>query len=198
VSRLLLNVKNEVERSENATNRKQVREGDLEKDFQGFLARKLDGHSMKWFSATQESEVDLEQRPDLRVERAGLNALPLEVKLANLKHWTVATLLERLENQLVGQYLRPANVRFGIYVIGTTSPTRRWELSDGRRIDLSELVSVLQKRASELVAERSNEVYGLEVVGIDFSDPREQVAEALASCDEVAPVKKRGGRARTS
>lgn len=34
-SRLLLNIKNEVERSENATNRKQVREGDVEAVLRG-------------------------------------------------------------------------------------------------------------------------------------------------------------------
>ena len=173
VSRLLRNFKNEVERSESAANRRQLREGDLENVFRGLLQRKLDEHSLKWFSVTEESEADLEQRPDLRVERTGLNPLPLEIKLANLKHWTIAKLLERLENQLVGQYLRPENIRFGIYVVGTTSPTRRWEY-DGRRIDFNELVSLLQTRALELAAERSHKVHGLEVIGIDFSDPRER------------------------
>lgn len=174
VSRLLRNFKNEVERSESAANRRQLRDGDLEDVFRGLLARKLDEHSLKWFSVTEESEADLEQRPDLRVERAGLNPLPLEIKLANLKHWTVAKLLERLENQLVGQYLRPENIRFGIYIVGTTSPTRRWEY-DGRRIDFDELVSLLQTRALELAAERSHAVHRLEVIGINFSDPRERM-----------------------
>jgi len=197
VSRLIRNVKGEVEKSENATNRKQVRHGDLEEDFQGFLARKIDEQSMKWFSTTQESEVDLGQRPDIRVERAGINALPIEVKLANLKHWTVVKLLERLENQLVGQYLRPERVGFGIYVVGTTSPTRRWQLDDGRYIDFNELVSVLQSRASELVAERSNQVHGLEVVGIDFSDPRDLVTEAAAPGGDSVPRRKVRRKAST-
>ncbi|HDR9226764.1 TPA: hypothetical protein QDB19_002982 [Burkholderia vietnamiensis] len=196
VSRLIGNVKGEVEKSENATNRKQVRDGDLEEDFQGFLARKIDEQSMKWFSTTRESEVDLGQRPDIRVERTGMNALPIEVKLANLRHWTVAKLLEGLENQLVGQYLRPTRVGFGIYVVGTTSPSRRWQLHDGRYIDFNELVSVLQSRASELVTERSNQVHGLEVVGIDFSDPRDVAIEAVAPAD--SGVARRRGRRQPS
>lgn len=177
VSRLLRNFKNEVERSESAANRRQLREGDLENVFRGLLARKLDAQSLKWFSVTEESEADLEQRPDLRIERAGLNPLPLEVKLVSLRHWTVAKLLERLENQLVGQYLRPENIRFGIYIVGTTSPTRRWEHA-GRYIDFNELVSLLQTSALELTRERCHEVHGLEVIALDFSDPREREMEA--------------------
>jgi hypothetical protein len=104
VSRILRNFKLEVENSESATNRGLVREGDREWQFQGVLENKLMERSLRWFSVTKESEVDLGQRPDLRVERPGLNALPVEVKLANLEHWTIASLLERLENQLVDQY----------------------------------------------------------------------------------------------
>ncbi|QIE22858.1 hypothetical protein [Caballeronia sp. SBC2] len=177
-ARLLLDIKGEIELSENATNRLEVREGDLEKHFQGFLHRKLSQRSMNWFSVTQESTVDLEQRPDLRIELPFLNALPVEVKLANLAHWSLGKLLERLENQLVGQYLRPAHVDYGIYVVGTTDPSRRWKSSDGRLIDFSEMVSILKSRATALVGARSNGVHGLEVVGIDFSDPRDRLKGA--------------------
>lgn len=194
-SRLLLNVKNDVERSENAANRKQVRAGDVEAHFRGFLTRHLNDQSMNWFAATQESEVDLGQRPDIRVEHPGLNAVPIEVKLANLG-WTIEQLKERLENQLVGQYLRPAHVSHGIYVIGTTV-RRRWELSNGRRVEFSELVSLLQRRAAELVAAQPHEVHGLEVIGIDFSDPREQLAESEAVGASLEPATSRRRRSRT-
>lgn len=172
--RLLRNIKNHVERSENATNRKQVRIGDLEKDLQGFLARELSERSLKWFVVTQESTVDLEQRPDLRLELSGLNAIPVEIKLANLKHWTFPKLLERLENQLVGQYLRAAHVRYGIYVLGNTEPKRRWEVSGGKKIDFRELVQCIQERAAVLQAGLPEGVDGIEVIGIDFSDHRER------------------------
>lgn len=174
IMRLLVGIKDHVENSENAANRLSVRRGDLEREFRSYLHGQLTERSLSWFSVTQESEVDLEQRPDLRIERPGLHALPVEIKLANLG-WTVKTLTERLENQLVGQYLRPANIRHGIYVLGNTEAKRHWEMPDtGKRINFQELVSLLQERAKELKLERRARVDGIEVIGIDFSDPRER------------------------
>ncbi|HET8711752.1 MAG TPA: hypothetical protein VFM32_10265, partial [Spongiibacteraceae bacterium] len=172
ITRLLTDIKNHVERSENAANRLSLRNGDLEKDFRGYLYGQLTERSLNWFSVTQESEVDLGQKPDLRVECSDLNALLVEIKLANLD-WTVKTLTERLENQLIGQYLRPANIRHGIYVLGNTEPKRYWVMPDsGERINFQQLVSLLQERAKVLQSERRAHVDGIEVIGIDFSDPR--------------------------
>lgn len=173
-SRILKNFKSEVEMSESVTNRRLLRDDDREEHFQGILESRLRERSLNWFSVTKESEIDEGQRPDLRVERPGLNALPIEVKLASLPHWTLSGLLEGLESQLVGQYLRAAGVNHGIYVVATTSPTRRWRSVDGHHIYFEELIRTLQARATELVASRPNKVYGLEVIGIDFSDPRER------------------------
>lgn len=175
VVRLLADIKNHVECSENAANRLAVRIEDLEKDFRGYLHGQLSERSLNWFSVTQESEVDLAQRPDIRVERSGLHALPIEIKLANLSHWNVTKLLERFENQLVGQYLRPANIRHGIYILGNTDPKRRWKMpGTGEWIDFNALVSLVQNRAAELQAEMRGVVDGVEVIGIDFSDPRQR------------------------
>jgi predicted DCC family thiol-disulfide oxidoreductase YuxK len=172
VVRLLVDIRNQVERSENAANRLPLRSGDLEKDFRGYLHQQLIERSLNWFSITQETEVDLGQRPDLRIERTGLNAQPVEIKLANLG-WTVKTLTERLENQLLGQYLRPSNIRYGIYVLGNTDANRHWEVpGTGRRINFHELVELLQERAKVLQSEQRANADGIEVIGIDFSDPR--------------------------
>ncbi|MCA8476430.1 hypothetical protein LGN35_00695 [Burkholderia multivorans] len=171
-TRLLVEIKANVEISENATDRLQVRADDKEAHFQGFLKRQLDDRSLSWFAVTQESTVDLNQRPDLRIEVPGLNAVPVEVKLANLG-WTVEQLLERLEIQLVGQYLRAEGVNYGIYAVGNTEPTRKWRRpSDNALIRFPELISLLQARASELLSLFPDNVHGLTVVGIDFSDPR--------------------------
>ncbi|WP_322059376.1 hypothetical protein [Paraburkholderia sp. J63] len=174
VTRLLADIKANVEISENATDRLQVRAGDREAHFQGFLKRQLDHRSLSWFAVTQESTVDLNQRPDLRIEIPGLSALPVEVKLANLG-WTVESLMERLEVQLVGQYLRADGVNYGIYAVGNTEPTRRWQRpSDKKLIDFSELISLLETRANELFSQFPDNIHGLTVVGIDFSDPRQR------------------------
>ncbi|MGC2458588.1 MAG: hypothetical protein WA435_11410 [Gallionellaceae bacterium] len=173
VMRLLKDIKNHVECSENAANRMLVRSGDKEEKFRGELLGKLSERSLDWFKVVQEKEVDLKQCPDLSVERAGLNSLPIEVKLAN--SWTVKELLAGLENQLVGQYLRPANVHHGIYVLGNAEPKRRWEKpGTGEWIDFRALVSFIQNRAATLQTELRAGVDGIEVISIDFSDPRER------------------------
>ena len=41
-------------------------------------------------------------------------------------------------------------------------------------IDFSAVVSIIQARAVELQLERRADVDGIEVIGIDFSDPRER------------------------
>ncbi|WP_183268989.1 hypothetical protein [Burkholderia pseudomallei] len=174
-TRLLLDIKANVEISENATDRLQVRKDDKEVHFQGFLKRQLDQRSLQWFSVTQESMIDLNQRPDLRVEIPDISALPVEVKLANLEHWTAEKLLERLEVQLVGQYLRASSVNYGVYVVGSTDPKRQWQRpGDKQLIGFAELVSLLQAKAATLMSERYQSVHGLSVIGIDFSDPRER------------------------
>lgn len=175
VMRLLLDIKANVEISENATDRLQVRKEDKEVHFQGFLKRQLDQRSLQWFAVTQESTIDLNQRPDLRLEIPGIGALPVEVKLANLEHWTAEKLLERLEVQLVGQYLRASDVNYGVYVVGNTEPKRQWQRpGDKQLIGFVELVSLLQAKVEKLMSERSQSVHGLSVIGIDFSDPRER------------------------
>lgn len=174
-TRLLLDIKANVEISENATDRLQVRKDDKEVHFQGFLKRQLDQRSLQWFSVTQESMIDLNQRPDLRVEIPDINALPVEVKLANLEHWTAEKLLERLEVQLVGQYLRASMVNYGVYVVGNTEPKRQWQRpGDKQLIGFEELLLLLQAKAAALMSDRSQSVHGLSVIGIDFSDPRER------------------------
>lgn len=174
-TRLLLDIKANVEISENATDRLQVRKEDKEVHFQGFLKRQLDQRSLQWFAVTQESTIDLNQRPDLRVEIPGISALPVEVKLANLDHWTAEKLLERLEVQLVGQYLRASNINYGVYVVGNTEPKRQWQRpGDKQLIGFAELISLLQAKAETLISDRSQKIHGLSVIGIDFSDPRER------------------------
>lgn len=175
INRLLTDIKNHIELPDNAANRQQVRIGDREEVFRGFLKRKLEEHSLDWFVVTQENEIDLKQQPDISVERQGLNHVPIEIKLANLGHWTLPILLERLENQLVGQYLRQSTIRHGIYVLGNTDPKRRWkESATNEKLDFEQLVQRIQARAAELQAQMREGVDAIEVIGIDFSDPRQR------------------------
>jgi len=175
ICRHLKDIQRYYERSEVPDARNRLREGDFEVALRNLLHDELNKRAGDWYSVTAESEVDLEQRPDLTISRPGLNSLPIEVKLANLKHWPLHKLLERLENQLVGQYLRAESVRFGVYVLGNTDPDRRWEDIGGTTlIDFQAIVQRVTDRAKEIESEFRQGVDGITVVGIDFSDPRKR------------------------
>ncbi len=175
ICRHLKDIQANFERPEIPGARRRLRKGDLEDSLRNLLHEELQQRAGDWYSVTAESEIDLAQRPDLTVSRPGLNSLPIEVKFANLKHWPLHRLLERLENQLVGQYLRAEGVRYGVYVLGNTDPNRHWEeVGSAAKIDFQTLVERIAERARALENENRPGIDGITVVGIDFSDPRER------------------------
>lgn len=173
ICRHLKDIQADFERPEIPGVRKRLRKEDLEDSLRNLLHAELKQRAGNWYSVTAESEIDLAQRPDLTVSRQGLNSLPIEVKLANLKHWPLHKLLERLENQLVGQYLRAEGIRYGVYVLANTDPNRHWE--DGAaKIDFQMVVERIAERAKALENENRPGIDGIAVIGIDFSDPRKR------------------------
>ena len=176
ICRHIEDIKATFERSETPGARKRLRDEDLEDSLRNLLHEELKKRAGDWYTVTAESEVDLEQRPDLTISRPQLNSLPIEVKLANLKHWQLHKLLERLENQLVGQYLRAESIRYGIYILGNTNPKRRWsDVTSSTKIDFQTVVVRISERAKSLVNENRPGVDGIAVIGIDFSDPRKRI-----------------------
>jgi len=166
--RRLVELKHDVEASENSL-RDELRSGDQEFLLRRWLARKLMERSRNRYTVPQESEIDLRQRPDLRIETPATNPVSVEVKWAD--SWTLEELLERLENQLVGQYLRAHNVGYGIYVVGNIGKKQWWnKQEDSQHLSFQEVVGLLEKRA-ELIVKRQANVNNLKVVGIDFQEP---------------------------
>jgi hypothetical protein len=93
------------------------------------------------------------------------------VKLADLD-WSIAKLMERLENQLVGQYLRDRNSRYGIYVIGTIGEKQHWKHpQSGKLLNFADVVAMVTERALELVRQNSR-IGDVVVIGIDFCEPK--------------------------
>ena len=166
--RRMLDIKRSVETSDNPL-RDELRIGDRESSFRRWLARKLNGSSRGRYTVPEEAVVDLDQRPDIRFENPGTAPISVEVKWAD--SWTLSELLERLENQLVGQYLRAHNYRYGIYVLGMIGKKQHWDHhQEARRCNFDEVVSIVKARAAELKENRIG-VEGLEVVGLDFRAP---------------------------
>jgi hypothetical protein len=151
--------------------REQVRPGDKEGVLRRWLALKLRERSRNRYTVPQEAEIDMGQRPDLRIEHPNTAPASIEIKWA--EKWTVTELLERLENQLVGQYMRAHNSRHGVYVLGTVEPRHSWKHPEsGTNLSFEEIVEIVRTRADELQAARTD-VDRVAVVSIDFRNPKD-------------------------
>ena len=102
----------------------------------------------------------------------GLGPVSIEVKWT--ERWTLPKLLERLENQLVGQYLRAHDSQYGIYVLGTIEPKNHWvqpiQGKEGKNLTFEEVVKAVTEYARNLVKTRVD-IGDLEVISIDFREP---------------------------
>ncbi len=165
VVRRLVTIKHEVEGGDRSP-RDEVRKDDREKMLRRMLGRHLQLRSNGHYQVVEEDEVDRAQRPDLRVVRAPLAPVPIEVKLDDTP---LHKLLERLENQLVGQYLRDERNNHGIFLVGRVSGQQRWQHGD-RRLDFAQMVAVLEDRAAQLTLAHPRPI-NLRVIAIDFRPP---------------------------
>jgi hypothetical protein len=166
----IMDIKIDVERSENSL-RDEVSIDWDEAALRRWFQRKLTEHSRGRYSLPQESVVDLEQRPDLKFVHNRIPAsIPVEIKWADASSWSAKKLLERLEVQLVGQYLRAENVHFGVFLVARIDRARAWNHPrDNRRIDYEDLIKLLNEKAREL--EHLPGIHGILVVGVDFTIP---------------------------
>lgn len=124
----LRDIKNDVEKSDNSL-REEVPIDGKEAVLRRWLARKLKERSYGRYIVPQEEEIDQQDKPDLRIENPKTAPVSIEIKWAD--NWTLAVLLERLENQLIGQYLRAHNSRYGVYLLGMIGRRGHWESLDG-------------------------------------------------------------------
>jgi hypothetical protein len=162
----LTDIKDDVEHSDNSL-REEVQRGAKESVLRRWLARKLNERSRQRYTIPQEEEIDQKERPDLRAENPHTAPVSIELKWAD--NWTLDELLERLENQLVGQYLRAHNSRYGIYVLATDGRKGHWESPDGN-LNFNQVIERVARRAEELKRTRPG-IGDLRVVSIDFRVP---------------------------
>jgi hypothetical protein len=168
--RRLDDIRLDVEKADNSL-RDELRQDDPESHLRKWLQRKLNDRSNHMYTVPQEEEIDQQQRPDLRIENPSTNPVSIEVKWAH--RWSMSQLLERLENQLIGQYLRSDHSRYGIYLLGRIVKRDFWgDPNDHHRVTFEQLIQSLQQRADEIVSTRPD-VERVAVIAIDFRNPRE-------------------------
>jgi len=161
-------IKDEVERGDISA-RDDLHPEDPEPRLRSWLARQLRERSRERYTVPQEEEIDLQQRPDLRIEAPGMGPVSIEIKWAD--NWSFSELKQGLVDQLVGQYLRAHESTYGIYVLGYKKTKEHWiDRESGDRFSFEGLVQHLQEVANEVVKQR-DDVNGLKVFGIDFARP---------------------------
>jgi len=80
-------------------------------------------------------------------------------------------LLERLENQLIGQYLRSCNCCYGIYLLGMIGRKKHWQHPEtNEMLSFEQVVTMVKIRTKELVGQ-SDHIQAIEVAIVDFRPP---------------------------
>jgi len=144
-----------------------------------FIGDWLRRQSRGRYSVPQEEELADRKKPDIRIDCPSLDSpIPIELKIAD-NNWSGSNLLERLENQLCGQYLRDVRSNCGIFLL-TYCGGKRWEHPEtGEMLDFSGLIQVLREKADGIAAS-SSMIDSIEVVGIDLTKRNKKVVREQA------------------
>ena len=166
----LLDLKDDLEHGDSAiaaTLQKVTHETEMRK----FIGRELREKAFGRYSIPQEEELADGKKPDLKFHGVGFDGpVPVELKLADKKHWTGPKLFERLENQLCGDYLRDRHSSRGIFVIVYRGKKPRgWQIPGSENlVDFAGLTVALQKHWLRISPKFSN-IDDITVIGIDLT-----------------------------
>lgn len=115
----------------------------------------------------QEEQLADDKRPDFRIHGVNCDApVPVELKLAD--KWTGIKLLERLENQLGGDYLRDIRSSCGVFLLVNHGGKKSWTLPGKKKVCFGELINQLQEQWRFLAPNFPN-IEDVEVIGIDLT-----------------------------
>jgi hypothetical protein len=169
----LRDIKHHVEKADTSI-RQDLHKEDDEIRLRKWFANQLNMRSRKRYVVPQEEEIDQRQRPDLRIENPKVKG-PVSVEIKWADKWSIAELYDGLEIQLMGQYLRDANARYGVYLLGYIDRKGFWiNPDDKRHMNFNEVVQLLEERAKSL-AEARPDVQMVTVIGIDFRSRSDSV-----------------------
>lgn len=132
------------------------------------IARRLRQAARDRYTTASEEELADESRTDIRLHNPRVpRRVPIELKIA--EKWSAVALRERLENQLIKQYLLES--RLGIFLLvrrGGESDRMTWSLPRHPKAHFDELVDWLNMEAA-LLLKQHPQLLGLSVIGIDLT-----------------------------
>ncbi|MBE9570222.1 MAG: hypothetical protein IMF11_06335, partial [Proteobacteria bacterium] len=129
----------------------------------------LRDHSFGRYSVPQEEELANAKKPDIRIHGVGFDGpVPIELKIVD-NNWSGAKLVERLHNQLCGQYLRDARSNYGIFMLVYRGKKMSWRHPEtGKYINFCGLVQLLEKEAGRITA-TDKKVESIKILDIDLT-----------------------------
>lgn len=136
---------------------------DQETELRNWFVKSLRTEAREKYCVSPEEELADAKRPDIRVHVPAIDA-PCVVELKISDNWSYGDHVERLNNQLVGQYLRDARSCYGVFLL-VKRHKPRWRFN--RMLTFEELVECVQNEANRIVRER-NDLAEIKVFGIDL------------------------------
>ena len=137
-----------------------LKEVKQETDIRNWLARDLRLISRNHYEISQEEEFSDAKRTDIRFTHPRFEAVPVELKIA--EKWSYSQLKERLENQLVKQYMRVSP--YGIFLLVYNGGKSYW--SSPKRLYFKDLIIQLKQDADSLTSNYPH-VKEIQVIGLD-------------------------------
>lgn len=141
---------------------------DREVDIRNFIGGWCRNRAAGRYNIPQEEELADAKRPDLRFHGVGFDGpVPVELKLAD--KWTGPKLVERLETQLCGDYLRDTRSNRGVFVLIRLGKKERWKMPNRFRAEGFEtLIQDLRTHWTE-VSDQFPGVEDIAIIGIDLT-----------------------------
>jgi len=129
------------------------KDGEREEVFQKSLAARLEDVSREVYQVAREVEVFNLKMPDIRIFRAGVGIVTIEIKIAN--KWSYSQHRnDALKGQLIEKYMRYRRSRHGVLVLINLKKGREWQPPKEKRIDFKGLVARLNAEAEKIVSNR--------------------------------------------
>jgi hypothetical protein len=129
----------------------------------------LRNRSLGRYSVPQEEELADAKKPDIRIHGVGFDGpVPIELKIVD-NNWSGAKLVERLHNQLCGQYLRDVRSNCGIFTLVYRGEPKRWRHPKTRKnLDFCGLTQLLKEEAEKIIT-KDNKVESIKIMDIDLT-----------------------------
>ena len=139
-----------------------------EKKHRNVIGGWLREHSLGRYSVPQEEELADAKKPDIRIHGIGFDGpIPIELKIVN--NWSGPKLVERLHNQLSGQYLRDVRSNCGIYMLVYRGGNKNWQHPEtGKKLNFCGLTQLLKEEAKKIIT-KDNKVECITIIDIDLT-----------------------------